>query len=49
MKHGKKKQDSRKAKVRSKFVEQMNAVKKGGMKAPIKDTLPEGQSDSEDC
>ena len=35
--------DDRKTKVRKKFCDQMNAMKKkGGMKAPIKDTAPEG-------
>ena len=41
--------NNRKGKVRKKFVDHMNAMKKGGMKAPIKDTMPaDGQSDSED-
>lgn len=39
----------RKAKVRQKFVEKMNQKASGAMKAPIQDTMPDGQSDSEDC
>jgi hypothetical protein len=44
------KDNGRKSKVRRKFVETMNAAaSKGAMKAPIKDTLSEEESEGEDC